>query len=85
MKHELKFKNLISESWLKEVGFQEKTEGWEYLIQQYGGYHDFIYYEFIRHRLVIQYKCNQVEIIECTKKSTMKRALSLVGYKLKGL
>ena len=83
---ELKQKTLINTSWLKELGFTEiSADKWEYIIQKYGGYSDFIYYDFENRRLVIQYKCNQVELVNCTKKDTLRRALSLIGYKLKTL
>lgn len=85
---ELKCKTLINTSWLKELGFTEigaDKDKWEYIIQKYCGYSDFIYYEFENKRLVIQYKCNQVELVNCTKKDTLRRALSLIGYKLKTL
>ena len=86
MANKLNLKTLISDSWLKELGFNHiGGEKWEYIIQQYGGYADFIYYESDRKRLVIQYKCNEIELVKCYKKETLKRALSLVGYKLSSL
>jgi len=68
----------MTEKYLLAHGFVKSDPGYEFLIHQYGGYHDFVYYEPPAKRLCIQYKLNNIDLQNCDKKKA-NEALHLVG------
>lgn len=68
----------MTEKELLSWGFKKLTSGFEFLIKQYGGYHDFVFYSPKEKRLVIQYNQNGVELLNCNKRKA-NIALALVG------
>ena len=68
----------ITKEFLLQHGFDEKLDGAEFVLKQYGGYHDFVYYDFKRNRIVIQYKLQSAELLECDIKNA-NSILKLLG------
>lgn len=65
---------------LLDFGFEMmgKHDSFEFVIKQYGGYHDFVFFNVEHKRLVIQYHLNEVELHECDLEKA-NAALQLVG------
>ena len=65
---------------LLDFGFEMmgKNDSFEFVIKQYGGYHDFVFFNVEHKRLVIQYHLNQIELIDCDMEKA-NAALKLVG------
>ena len=55
-----------------------ETDGYEFMIKQYGGYHDYVYFNLGEKRIDIQYKMNNIEVFECDYEKANK-ALELAG------
>ena len=65
---------------LLDFGFDMmgKNDSFEFVIKQYGGYHDFVFFNVEHKRLVIQYHLNQIELLDCDMEKA-NAALKLVG------
>ena len=65
---------------LLDFGFEMmgKNDSFEFVIKQYGGYHDFVFFNVEHKRLVIQYHLNQIELLDCDMEKA-NAALKLVG------
>ena len=65
---------------LLDYGFEMmgKHDSFEFVIKQYGGYHDFVFFNVEHKRLVIQYHLNQIELLDCDMEKA-NAALKLVG------
>ena len=65
---------------LLDFGFEMmgKNDSFEFVIKQYEGYHDFVFFNVEHKRLVIQYHLNQIELLDCDMKKA-NAALKLVG------
>ena len=65
---------------LLDFGFEMmgKHDSFEFVIKQYGGYHDFVFFNVEHKRLVIQYHLNQIELLDCDMEKA-NAALKLVG------
>lgn len=55
-----------------------KNDSFEFLIKQYEGYHDFVFFNVEHKRLVIQYHLNQIELVDCDVEKA-NAALKLIG------
>ena len=65
---------------LLDFGFEMmgKNDSFEFVVKQYGGYHDFVFFNVEHKRLVIQYHLNQIELLDCDMEKA-NAALKLVG------
>ena len=70
----------VTGKYLLERGFKMvgENDGYEYIIKQYGGYHDYVFFNIRDKRLVIQYQMNLIELYDCNIEKVVE-ALALVG------
>lgn len=70
----------VTRRYLLDCGFEMmgKNDSFEFLIKQYGGYHDFVFFNVEHKRICIQYRLNQIELVDCDMEKA-NAALKLVG------
>ena len=70
----------VTGHYLLECGFEMmgKNDSYEFLLKQYDGYHDFVFFNVGQKRLCIQYHLNCVELYDCDVEKA-NAALKFVG------